>query len=255
MKLLLLTGLIVCQVSLALTAESDRPTIDADGTVHIPAFSVPLSRYMSEEAKRKFIEEGRKPPAKESDANPPVAKMRADVDDWVRPIVEHDKTLYPVSIGERQIAGVRTNVVTPSHGVSTLNRDRVLINLHGGGFVVGAGLHGLAESIPVSGVEKITVISVDYRMAPEHHFPAASEDVASVYGELLKQYRPENIGIYGCSAGGILTTMATAWFQRKNLPVPGAIGIFSAAAFGSFSGPPLSPNTWGGDSAFVSPPL
>jgi epsilon-lactone hydrolase len=63
-------------------------------------------------------------------------------------------------------------------------------------------------------------------MAPEHKFPAASEDVAVVYKALLKQYKPEEIGIYGCSAGGMLTAQSAAWFQTHGLPRPGAIGIF-----------------------------
>jgi acetyl esterase/lipase len=113
----------------------------------------------------------------------------------------------------------------------------------------------LAEAIPVSGVGKFKVMTIDYREAPEYHFPAASEDVASVYKELLKRYRAKYIGIYGCSAGGILTAMATAWLQKEKLPTPGAIGIFGAGAFGSFSGPPADPNTWGGDSSFTTGPL
>jgi acetyl esterase/lipase len=60
-------------------------------------------------------------------------------------------------------------------------------------------------------------------MAPEAKFPAASEDLASVYRALLAHYRPENIGLYGCSAGGILTAEAVAWFGAHNLPRPGAI--------------------------------
>jgi monoterpene epsilon-lactone hydrolase len=50
--------------------------------------------------------------------------------------------------------------------------------------------------------------------------------------KLLKQYKPENIGIYGSSAGGILTAEGIAWFQKHGLPAPGAIGIFSASAGG-----------------------
>ena len=146
-------------------------------------------------------------------------------------------------------------IVTPKSGLSARNRERVLINLHGGGFVVGAGLGGLAESIPISGVGRFKVITVDYREAPEYRFPAASEDVTAVYRELLKHYRAENIGIYGCSAGGILSAMTVAWLQKENLPKPGAIGIVSAGAFGSFYGPPAEPNTWGGDSRFTGPPL
>ena len=236
-------------------AEPQRSAVDGDGTVHMPAFAVPLSRYMSEQAKRQFIEEVLKPPAMDSGPDVPIAKMRAQVDDYYRPLVERARVLYPVNISEEKIGGVRTQIVTPKSGLSAWNRERVLINLHGGGFVVGAGLGGLAESIPVSGVGKFKVISVDYREAPEYRFPAASEDVTSVYTGLLKQYRAKNIGIYGCSAGGILTAMTVAWLQQEKLPKPGAIGIVSAGAFGSFYGPPADPNTWGGDSRFTGPPL
>jgi acetyl esterase/lipase len=96
--------------------------------------------------------------------------------------------------------------------------------------IFGARYEGQVMSIPIAGIGKIKVITIDYRMAPEHRFPAASEDVAKVYAELLKRYKPENIGIYGCSAGGGLTAQALAWFQVHNLPRPGAVGILCAGA-------------------------
>ena len=58
--------------------------------------------------------------------------------------------------------------------------------------------------------------------------PGSQRRVAAVYRELLKNYRPQDIGIYGCSAGGMLTGMAVAWFQRHSLPAPGAVGILCA---------------------------
>ena len=76
-------------------------------------------------------------------------------------------------------------------------------------------------------------------------FPAASEDVAAVYQELLKTHKPQNIGIYGCSAGGMQTAMSLAWFQKHSLPVPGAVGIFCASAGGIF----------GGDALYTAVPL
>jgi len=153
------------------------------------------------------------------------------------------------------VGGIPTQIVTPKDGVSAANRMRVLIDVHGGAFVVGAGLGGLAESIPVAGLGKFKVITVDYREAPEYQFPDASEDVAAVFSALLRDYRAENIGIYGCSAGGILTAEAIAWLSKKKLPTPGAIGIFGAGAYGSFAGAPADPNTWGGDSRFTGPIL
>ncbi len=65
----------------------------------------------------------------------------------------------------------------------------------------------------------------------------ATEDVAAVYKELLTRYEPTNIGIYGCSAGGLLAAEAVAWIKEKaKLPRPGAIGILCASADATNSG-------------------
>ena len=69
--------------------------------------------------------------------------------------------------------------------------------------------------MPVAVLGRIKVVSLDYREGPKYRFPAASEDVAAAYRELLKTYRAEDIGIYGCSAGGMLTGMSVAWFQKS----------------------------------------
>src|SRR5581483_976376 len=87
-----------------------------------------------------------------------------------------------------------------------------------------------------AGLGGFKVITVDYRMFPEHKFPAASEDVAAVYRALLQHYKAADIGIFGCSAGGILTAQSVAWFQTHGLPRPGAIGIMCASAGGFGAG-------------------
>jgi acetyl esterase/lipase len=71
------------------------------------------------------------------------------------------------------------------------------------------------------------VIAVDYRLAPEHPFPAAVDDSVAVYRELLKIYDPKKIGIYGTSAGGILTGQVTARLIAEGLPMPAAVGMFT----------------------------
>jgi len=231
-----------------------QAVVDANGIAHVPELEVPLSSYMSKQAKAKFIEEVRKPPFAGTE-HKEVKEVRKIVDDYYRPLVQRSRSVYPVDVREQRFSGVPANVITPQGGVPQRNRNRVLINLHGGGFVVGAGLGGLAESIPLAGLAKTKVISVDYREGPENKFPAASEDVALVYRELLKEYKSPNIGIYGCSAGGVLSAMAVAWFQKEGLPKPGAVGIFGAGAFASFYGPPTVAGTWGGDSRYTAPPL
>jgi acetyl esterase/lipase len=148
-----------------------------------------------------------------------------------------------------KIAGVHAYVYTPKAGISAANHDRVLIELHGGGFSGCWPACAELESIPIAALGKIRVISLDYREGPEYKFPAASEDVAAVYQQLLKDHTPQNIGIYGCSAGGMLTAMSVAWFEKHNLPRPGAVGIFCAGA-----GSPTGAG-FGGDAAYTAGPL
>ncbi|MEJ0040285.1 MAG: alpha/beta hydrolase [Gammaproteobacteria bacterium] len=214
-------------------AQAPKMTMEADGTLHVPALDVPLSSYMSPEAKQRFIELAQNPYIH----SPRASKLSASeaVDDWYRTKADHARKVFAVDVGEDTLGGVRVDVITPKAGVAAGNRSRVLINLHGGGFRNGSRTASVAESIPVAAVARIKVVSVDYRMAPAYRLPAASEDVAAVYKALLREYKPRNIGIYGCSAGGMLTSQTVAWLQKERLPRPGAIGIFCAGAGASES--------------------
>lgn len=219
-------------------------TVDADGTVHVPAQSVPQSAYLSPEAKA-YVTQHLK-----DMQSPPPSPQGNGVPGFMMPYLERQKILFPVQTSDTRIAGVHAVVYTPKDGISVQNRERVLIELHGGGF--SGCWPGCAEleSMPIASLGRIKVIAVDYREGPDHKFPAASEDVASVYRDLLKSYRPQDIGLYGCSAGGMLTAMSVAWFQKHDLPRPGAIGIYCSGA-----GTPSGVGFMGGDAAYTAMPL
>ena len=207
--------------------------LDPDGTVHAPAFLAPFSTFASPEAKAEFIKTHQPghtsaTMAGMSYGDPKV--LRETFDKSLAPQIEHAKAVYPVKVEPWTVDGVYTDIVTPAASVPERNAKRVLINLHGGGFVFGARTIGLMESVPIASVAGMKIVTVDYRQGPENHFPAASEDVATVYRALLKDYKPQNIGIYGCSAGGMLTGESLVWFQAHDLPRPGAAGIFCAGA-------------------------
>lgn len=138
---------------------------------------------------------------------------------------------YDVKVSVEMIAGVYCEVFTPSAGVSPANENSVLLNIHGGGFINGARYGSRVESIPIAALAAIKVISVDYRLAPEHCFPAATDDLLVVYKHLLQQYQAKNIGVYGCSAGGVLTAQCIARWQMEGLPLPAAIGMTCGAAY------------------------
>jgi monoterpene epsilon-lactone hydrolase len=164
------------------------------------------------------------------------------------PYIARQRALYSVDRKDTTLAGVHAYVYTPKDGIADRNKSRVLINLHGGGF--SGCWPGCAEleSLPIAALGRIRIYSLDYREGPKYRFPAASEDVAAAYRELLKTHAPQNIGIYGCSAGGMLTGMSVAWFQKHGLPTPGAVGIFCAGAV-------LGQNAFGGDANYVAMPI
>ena len=225
-----------------LTAQTTEKTkeirVQADGTVELPAESVPVSKFLSPEAKAYLVQHLR------DMQDPKQTYAEKGIPRFLAPYLNRQRALFAVKQEDTKIGGVHVVVYTPERGVTAANRGRVLINLHGGGF--SGCWPGCAEleSRPVAALGGVKVVSVDYREAPEHKFPAASEDVAAVYRELVKTYKAGNIGIFGCSAGGMLTAESVAWFQKHGLPRPGAVGIFCAAA-GDF----------GGDAAYTSTPL
>ena len=172
------------------TASTDPVArVDEQGRVDVPATAVPVSTFMSEAARKRFIQLFAHP----QPSPPPGAEIRIvrEFDEQKNaPLVARARELYPVDIERQVIGGVSVQVIVPQAGVAPANRNRVLMNLHGGGFQWGESNGALAESIPIAGLGRITVIAVSYRMAPEFKFPAASEDVAAVYRELLKAHRP-----------------------------------------------------------------
>jgi len=214
---------------------SSNVPLHADGTIELPAESVPLSKFLTSEGKAYLNEHLH-------DMQDPE-RLKADngVPRFMVHYLERQKAQFALQVDDQKIAGVHAFVYTPKAGISEKNRHRVLIDLHGGGF--SGCWPGCAEleSRPIAALGGVKVISLDYREGPDNRFPAASEDVARVYKELLKEYKPGNIGIYGCSAGGMLTAESVAWFQKHDLPRPGAVGIFCASA-GEF----------GGDAAYTS---
>lgn len=216
-----------------------RPTFSEDGTVHVPAFDLPPSSWLSPEALA-----AQKMRAKHPVGTPPndipVEVMRKGLAAMLAPQVAALQKNYPVDIAEKPIAGVPTRVFTPRG--KPADKRHVLINLHGGGFSMCWESCSMLESIPISALGGYKVVSVNYRMGPEAKHPAALEDVEKVYRELLKTYKPAQIGIYGCSAGGALSAQMGAWLPRRGLPQPAALGIFGAGGvrFG------------GGDSAYYS---
>lgn len=159
--------------------------------------------------------------------NPITRKaVRAAAANHLKPLNKSRAKRFGVQVTKSTMAGVPVKLVRRQGAEATPDK-RLLINFHGGGFMVDSGSQ--TETIPIAGITGIPVVSVMYRMAPEHPFPAAVDDALAVYTEALTQRSPQAIGIYGTSAGAILTLQLLARIKAEGLPMPAAAGFFSGS--------------------------
>jgi acetyl esterase/lipase len=126
-----------------------------------------------------------------------------------------------VNVEPTTIGGVKAFVVTPD-SIPAANRNRLLLNVHGGGYVFGPGESGTREAILMAGYAKMKVIAVDYRMPPDFPYPAALDDAMAVWKEVVKMTNPRNMAIFGTSTGGGMTLAMVLRAKQEGLPLPAA---------------------------------
>jgi monoterpene epsilon-lactone hydrolase len=98
---------------------------------------------------------------------------------------------------------------------------RVVLYLHGGGYVIGSPRSHRHLAAAIAGAAGATTLLLDYRLAPEHPFPAAVEDATAAYRWLLDQaIAPEHVVIAGDSAGGGLTVATLLALREARVPLP-----------------------------------
>lgn len=131
---------------------------------------------------------------------------------------------HRVRMHEGDIAGVPVRIYVPA----ATRGDGVLLNLHGGGFIVDAG--SVTENVPIAAYTGMKVIAARYRLAPEHPFPAAVDDAESVYRALLAEHGAARLALYGTSAGACLCAQLVVRLRERGLPLPRALGFFSGTA-------------------------
>lgn len=231
---------------------TDTSVIDASGTAHVTRV-VPLPRVLSSEARASLSKQ-------DSDAKPPettAQQRRPGIDAWQKAEGKRAQAVYPVKISDGTVGGVPVRIIDPLPGQKVgpvsgagsvgdplhysviagaappatspspepVHKDRVLICLHGGGFDSDTGSY--TEAIPIANLTRTRVVSVLYRLAPEHPYPAALDDAVAVYRALLKRYPANHIAVYGTSAGAMLTGEIGVRLKQLHLPEPAALGIFS----------------------------
>jgi epsilon-lactone hydrolase len=146
-----------------------------------------------------------------------------------------------VKVEPTKIGGVNAFIVTPEN-IPEANTDRLLVHVHGGGYVFFPGESGTREAILMAGYGKFKVISIDYRMPPDFPYPAAMDDAMAVWKEVVKTSDPKKMAIFGTSTGGGMTLAMVLRAKKEGLPLPAATA----------PGTPWSDMTKTGDTFFTN---
>ncbi len=153
--------------------------------------------------------------------NPDIMELRAIMDEIPpRPAPGH------ISVESIALGGIRTERLRTAHA----NEAKAILYIHGGGFV--AGVPGNHRPLTWRLAEKVNVpvYVIDYRLAPEHPFPAAMDDCIAAYRALLdKGVAAKSIIVAGDSAGGNLTLVTALKLKSLGLEQPGALICLSPA--------------------------
>ncbi|HEV2322501.1 MAG TPA: alpha/beta hydrolase fold domain-containing protein [Terracidiphilus sp.] len=232
------------------TTAAEAPTrdtsyIDADGAAHVTRV-VSLPETVSPQARAMLAR-----PMPDAEPAESLAERRARNQEYQAHARVGWNKICPNQTVESRMAGVPVHIITPEN-LSEANRDKVLINIHGGGFNADSGSY--IESIPIAYYTRIKVVSVLYRLAPEHPFPAGVDDVIAVYKALLNTYKPDHIAIYGTSAGAIMTGEVAVKLKQLGLPLPAALGVFSGMGDFARNGDSSSIFSLHGLSGTLTPP-
>ena len=198
---------------------------DAEGNLHLGPRVIPLPTTISENA-RKFLGQifplAPEPPASDKEA---WKKMIAAADGMFEQVFD-SWVAAAATVETHTIAGVTVHVATP-HTVR--HPDRAHLRIHGGAWVFMGGKFSKGEAAVTAAQMGCVTYGLDYRMPPDHPFPAAVDDGLAVWRELIKRHDPRKIAVSGASAGGNLSATVTLRVRDEGLPMPGAVGLLTPA--------------------------
>ena len=126
------------------------------------------------------------------------------------------------NVGPRVVEGLTFETYDRADG-PTLRDDLVVLYLHGGGYFFGSPQTHRQLALNMAKHCDAPVFSLDYRLAPEHRFPAALDDAVAAYQWLVKTYPQRRFIIAGDSAGGGLAINTALEARSRGLPRPAAV--------------------------------
>ena len=148
-----------------------------------------------------------------------IQKIRSKLRASAEPLVQKVVKCHAVEISEKNICDVHCLIVSPKRQTS----DKKILYAYGGGFVSGSAFEDLPISVPLSALSGLEIIIPEYRLAPEHPWPAACDDMTEVHCGLAEEISV----IAGESAGGNLALVTLLRAKKLGLKLPKAIVLLS----------------------------
>ncbi|MBU6267618.1 MAG: alpha/beta hydrolase [Sphingomonadales bacterium] len=128
---------------------------------------------------------------------------------------------FPAEIVTHQLTHTALYEVIPAN-LDPAHADCAIFYLHGGAFIHGSGLAGAYMAMPLAGHARMRAFVVDYRMPPDHPFPAGLDDAVEAWRFALERLAPARMAVAGGSAGGGLAGALVLKVRDLGLPMPGA---------------------------------
>lgn len=204
-----------------------------DGTLHLTR-TIPVPRSVSAHAQA-VMKAGCAGVADRL-ASPPELPALDDVEGWRARIATTDELMIlafsgrvdesTLDVRERDEDGVHVFEIVPE-GVPTGDDAPVLLDIHGGALVGGGGEACRLMSSISAQRSGLRTWAVDYRMPPDHPYPAPLDDCVTVYHALLDTVRPDRVVLSGASAGGNLAAATLLRAREEGLPFPAALVLLS----------------------------
>ncbi len=117
-----------------------------------------------------------------------------------------------------EVGGVGAIVATPSK----VPVERHILYFHGGGYVIGSPRSHIAMAARLAVHAHASISVIDYRLAPEHPYPACVDDCVAAYRSVVKEWDPASVVIAGDSAGGGATLSTLCALRDAGDPLPAA---------------------------------
>ena len=147
----------------------------------------------------------------------------------------------PSEVTAHDLAGSRLYEVKPA-SISPRHEQHAILYIHGGAFIYGGGYAAALAAMSIASLTECRTFSVDYRMPPDHPFPAGLDDTVEAYQTLLARYSPTSLAVYGPSAGAALAASSLLKARDLGLPMPAACVLHSPQADLTESGDTFATN-------------